>query len=167
MYKLNIKILQDELVNIDRYYDNKPNLVGDAGMDLAFPIQTIVQSEETALIPLGVSAEMIRIRNGFVKPVSYFIVPRSSIYKTPLRMSNSIGVIDSGYRGELMVPVDNDTDDDYMITPGERLFQIILPSLEEFEIQIVDKLSDSTRGSGGFGSTGKWQQLDIVNYQLF
>ena len=70
-------------------------------------------------------------------------------------MSNSIGVIDSGYRGELMVPLDNNTDDDYMISPGERLFQIILPSLEEFEVQIVGELSDSTRGSGGFGSTGK------------
>jgi len=86
---------------------------------------------------------------------SFFIVPRSSIYKTPLRMANSIGVIDSGYRGELMVPVDNPTDDDYMITPGERLFQIILPNLEEFEVEIVDYLSDSERGDGGFGSTGK------------
>jgi len=89
------------------------------------------------------------------KPKSYFIVPRSSIYKTPLRMANSIGVIDSGYRGELMVPVDNMTDEDYYIKPGERLFQIILPSLNEFEVQIVDELSDSERGVGGFGSTGK------------
>ena len=70
-------------------------------------------------------------------------------------MANSIGVIDSGYRGELMVPVDNPTDDDYMIKPGERLFQIILPNLEEFEVEIVDYLSDSERGEGGFGSTGK------------
>ena len=63
--------------------------------------------------------------------------------------------LDGGYRGELMVPVDNPTDDDYMITPGERLFQIILPNLEEFEVEIVDYLSDSERGDGGFGSTGK------------
>ena len=70
-------------------------------------------------------------------------------------MANSIGVIDSGYRGELMVPVDNPTDDDYMIKPGERLFQIILPNLEEFEVEIVDELSETERGDGGFGSTGK------------
>ena len=54
-----------------------------------------------------------------------------------------------------MVPVDNPTDDDYMIKPGERLFQIILPNLEEFEVEIVDYLSDSVRGEDGFGSTGK------------
>ena len=156
MYRLNIKILQDELASIDRYYENKPNMDGDAGMDLPFPIQTIVQSEETALIPLGISAEMRHHSDTYTsKPISYFIVPRSSIYKTPLRMSNSIGVIDSGYRGELMVPLDNNTDDDYMISPGERLFQIIHPTLESFEVQIVDKLSDSKRGSDGFGSTGK------------
>ena len=157
MYRLNIKILNDELENVIRHYEDKPNMDGDAGMDLPFPIQTIVQSEETALIPLGISAEMRHHSDTYTsKPISYFIVPRSSIYKTPLRMSNSIGVIDSGYRGELMVPLDNNTDDDYMISPGERLFQIILPNLEEFEIQIVHELSDSKRGKGGFGSTGKW-----------
>ena len=129
---------------------------GDAGLDLYFPTQQIVQSRETALIPLGISAEMRQyVMLKVNRARSFFIVPRSSIYKTPLRMANSIGVIDSGYRGELMVPVDNPTDDDYMITPGERLFQIILPNLEEFEVEIVDYLSDSERGDGGFGSTGK------------
>ena len=70
-------------------------------------------------------------------------------------MSNSIGVIDSGYRGELKVPVDNNTDDDYYIETGERLFQIIHPALEPFEVEIVDSLSPTERGEGGFGSTGK------------
>ena len=166
-YKLSIKISDDPLSNTQKYYkkwldadgrqrDTPPNLEGDAGMDLYFPTQQIVQSQETVLVPFGISAEMTHhVGLHLSKPKSYFIVPRSSIYKTPLRMANSIGVIDSGYRGELMVPVDNPTDDDYMITPGERLFQIILPNLEEFEVEIVDYLSDSVRGEGGFGSTGK------------
>ena len=156
-YKLSIKISDDPLSNTQKYYkDTPPNLEGDAGLDLYFPTQQIVQANETALIPLGISAEMRQyVMLKVNRARSFFIVPRSSIYKTPLRMSNSIGVIDSGYRGELMVPVDNPTDDDYMITPGERLFQIILPNLEEFEVEIVDYLSDSERGDGGFGSTGK------------
>ena len=151
MLKLKLKILDDGMNSINRYYKVKQNLDGDSGFDLYFPMQTIVQSEETALISMGIAAEMTN--DG--KPQGFYVVPRSSIYKTPLRMSNSIGVIDSGYRGELMVPLDNNTDDDYMISPGERLFQIIHPTLESFEVQIVDKLSDSKRGSDGFGSTGK------------
>ncbi len=151
MVKLKIKILQDDLDNTERYYKTKPNLDGDAGFDLYFPRQAIVMSCETALVKLSIQVEMIS--NG--TPQSFYVVPRSSIYKTPLRMSNSIGVIDSGYRGELMVPIDNNTDDDYMITPGERLFQIIHPSLKPFDVEIVDELSNSKRGSGGFGSTGK------------
>ena len=165
MYKLNIKRLNDDLSDMSKFYEDKPNLSGDAGLDLHFPTQTLVQEKETVLIPLGISAEMVQYdiaKENLVLPSyqnlipkSFFIVPRSSIYKTPLRMANSIGVIDSGYRGELMVPVDNPTDDDYMITPGERLFQIILPNLEEFEVEIVDELSETERGDGGFGSTGK------------
>jgi len=156
MYRLNIKILNNDLDSAGKYYDDTPNMEGDAGLDLPFPSQYIIQSQETVLVPFGISAEMTHhVGLHLSKPKSFFIVPRSSIYKTPLRMANSIGVIDSGYRGELMVPVDNMTDEDYYIKPGERLFQIILPSLNEFEVQIVDELSDSERGDGGFGSTGK------------
>ena len=63
--------------------------------------------------------------------------------------------MDSGYRGEFMVPVDNNSDEDYMITPGDRLFQVVHPLLIPFTTNIVEKLSDSERGEGGFGSTGK------------
>ena len=58
-YKLSIKISDDELSNTQKYYkDTPPNLEGDAGLDLYFPTQMLVQSQETALIPLGISAEM-------------------------------------------------------------------------------------------------------------
>ena len=151
MIKLKLKMIDKYNLGLRKKYGDKKNIDGDAGFDLYFPSETIVESEETVLVPLGVSVEMTN--DG--KPQSFYVVPRSSIYKTPLRMSNSIGVIDSGYRGELKVPVDNNTDDDYYIETGERLFQIIHPALEPFEVEIVDSLSPTERGEGGFGSTGK------------
>ena len=160
MVNLNIKIINE---SVRRYYDTskgwshvrklKPEgYKGDAGFDLYFPEQILICAYETALIPLGIAGEMT---DEYV-PISYYVTPRSSIYKTPLRMSNSIGVMDSGYRGEYMVPVDNNSEEDYMIKPGERLFQVIHPLLIPFTTKIVDRLSKSERGEGGFGSTGKW-----------
>tara|TARA_B100000900_G_C20591082_1_gene721612 strand:+ start:1586 stop:2140 length:555 start_codon:yes stop_codon:yes gene_type:complete len=84
---------------------------------------------------------------------SYYLYPRSSLSKTPLRMSNSTGIIDAGYRGNIIAKVDNISNDEYRIEKGTRLFQICSPSLEEIELEVVDELSDTTRGSGGFGST--------------
>jgi len=149
MVNLNIKILDE---SARRYYEkSEVGYKGDAGFDLYFPEQHLVCAYETALIPLGISGEMT---DEYV-PISYYVTPRSSIYKTPLRMANSIGVMDSGYRGEFKVPVDNNSDEDYMITPGDRLFQVIHPLLIPFTTKIVENLSDSERGEGGFGSTGK------------
>lgn len=87
--------------------------------------------------------------------LSYMLVPRSSIVKTPYRMSNSIGIIDSGYRGNIMAFVDV-LGDGPVVEPkvGERLFQIIRPNLDKFDYEIVSELSQTERGAGGFGSTG-------------
>lgn len=85
---------------------------------------------------------------------SYYLYPRSSISKTPLRMSNSTGIIDAGYRGEIIAKVDNLSSEDYTLKRGARLFQICDASLDPIELDIVDALSDTTRGIGGFGSTG-------------
>ena len=95
------------------------------------------------------------IGQGAFLGTSFQLVPRSSIWRTPLRQSNSIGIIDAGYRGHLMVPVDNISNEDYIIKSGERLFQIVHPSLEPIKVELVDEVSDTERGSGGFGSTGK------------
>ena len=83
------------------------------------------------------------------------IFPRSSISNKNLMLANSIGLIDAGYRGEIMAAVDNRGDKDYMIVPGQRLFQIVHPTLCPFNVGVVDKLSKTDRGDGGFGSTGK------------
>ena len=69
-------------------------------------------------------------------------------------MANSVGIMDAGYRGNYMVPVDNLSDEDFIIEKHTRLFQVVGSNLNSIEVQLVNNLSDSQRGSGGFGSTG-------------
>ena len=149
MIHLKVKILED---GVNHFYKDWNSVHdGDAGVDLYYPDQLIIEPGETTLIKMGIVCEM----NDDYLPVSYMLVPRSSISKTPLRMSNSIGIIDAGYRGEIMAAVDNNSDEDYMVTPGQRLFQIVHPTLYPINVSVVDELSDTDRGDAGFGSTGK------------
>lgn len=84
-----------------------------------------------------------------------FILPRSSIgAKTPLRLSNSVGLIDSSYRGELGVLYDNTSDNDYHIEAGSRIAQLLVMPNDRFQAHAVDILATSDRNDGGFGSTG-------------
>ena len=84
------------------------------------------------------------------------ILPRSSMgTKTTFRLSNSVGLIDSGYRGELGVIYDNTSDIDSFIRKGDRIAQLLVMPSYRFQAKVVDSLEDSDRGEGGFGSTGK------------
>ncbi len=84
-----------------------------------------------------------------------FVLPRSSIgAKTPLRLSNSVGVIDSGYRGEVRALYDNISDEPYQIHKGDRIAQMLVMPSYRFKANVVDSLEDSDRGEAGFGSTG-------------
>lgn len=120
---------------------------GDAGLDLFVIFSQSIQPGETAFIHLNISCE-----NLDNKP--YMLMPRSSISKTPLRLCNSIGLIDTGYRGEIIAAVDNVKDKPYTIEPGQRLFQLVAMDGSPIHYKLVDELSDTSRGSGGFGSTG-------------
>ena len=121
---------------------------GDAGLDLYVLEEINFKGGETNVIKLGITCQP---ENG----KAYYLIPRSSISKTPLRMSNSIGLIDGGYRGEIMAMCDNIKDYDYLVNKGDRLFQIVACDSSIIEFSIVSSLADSTRGIGGFGSTGK------------
>ena len=154
--------LHIEQLNDHNFYGKKVNLDGDAGIDLYFPNSVRIPAGETLLIDFEIKCNLIGIYYAdnittaeYQESESYMLVPRSSIFRTPLRQSNSIGIIDAGYRGHLMVPVDNISNEDYIIKSGERLFQIVHPSLEPIKVELVDEVSDTERGSGGFGSTGK------------
>lgn len=97
--------------------------------------------------------------------VSYWLLPRSSISKTPLRMANSVGLIDSGYRGNIIAKVDlHQKCNDYTLIHGQRLFQIVTGDLTPIsEVKVVESLEESLRGTGGFGSTGwGWSDFNII-----
>ena len=144
--KLYIKVLNDKARN---YYENHGHFhKGDAGLDLYVLEDMEFESGETKLIKLGISCQPEDGR-------AYFLMPRSSISKTSLRMSNSIGLIDGGYRGEIMAYCDNIKGDKYSIKKGERLFQLVAANCSEITYEIKDELGDTSRGAGGFGSTGK------------
>ena len=121
---------------------------GDAGLDLYIIRKQTIKPYESTLIHLGISCENLE-----KKP--YMLMPRSSIAKTPLRLSNSIGLIDAGYRGEIMAAVDNIKNVPFTLEIGQRLFQLVGMDGSEINFELVKNLSASARGSGGFGSTGK------------
>lgn len=134
---------------------------GDSGIDLFFPNEIVVKAKSTQLIDLEVSCEFKKLNSrftassqSFFENKSYFLVPRSSISKTPLRMANSIGIIDAGYRDSLKVAVDNTSDTDFVVKRGTKLFQIISPNLEEINVVLTDTLSSTARGEG-FGSSNR------------
>ena len=135
--------------NSKKYYENHGHFhKGDAGLDLYILENQLFKPFDTKIIKLGISCEP---ENG----IAYYLMPRSSISKTPLRMSNSIGLIDGGYRGEIMASCDNIKDYKYEIKAGERLFQLVASNSTPISYTIVSDLSSSSRGKGGFGSTGK------------
>ena len=143
--KLKIKPLNK---NAQKYYSNHGHFhSGDAGLDLYILETETIKSGETRLIKLGIACEPIDGK-------AYYLFPRSSISKTPLRLANSVGIIDAGYRGNIKAFVDNIKDIPFTIEKGTRLFQICGPYLESISFEIVQDLSNSQRGSGGFGSTG-------------
>jgi len=134
---------------VKRLYENHGHFHdGDAGLDLFIVKEQTINAGDSTLIHLQIACE-----NLDRKP--YLLMPRSSISKTPLRLSNSIGLIDAGYRGEIMAAVDNIKDEAITVTSGQRLFQLVAMDGSPIHYELVDALTETTRGSGGFGSTGK------------
>ena len=144
--KLKIKPFTDHVksmyLNHGQFHD------GDAGLDVYIVEQQTLTAGETALIHLQIACE-----SNDNQP--FLLMPRSSIAKTPLRLCNSIGLIDGGYRGEIMAAVDNIKGEDYTVKPNQRLFQLVAMNGSPISFEIVNELSKSSRGKGGFGSTGK------------
>jgi dUTP pyrophosphatase len=143
--KINIKKLKENAV-IPKYAKNS-----DAGLDLV-ATSIILETSTQITYGLGIALE---IPEGFVG----LVFPRSSIRNTDLTLSNSVGVIDSGYRGELQATFNkkgvNKIDGGHIYMVGDRVAQIIIIPYPPIEFVEVDELSDSERGEGGFGSTGK------------
>jgi len=144
MYKSQIEKYNHSILN-----DPFPN----AGFDLFVPETTTVRSTNSTMISMNVKCEMI---DYYRKPCGFYMFPRSSISKTPLMLANHTGVIDSGYRGFLIGAFRNLSTDDYVVEKNIRLLQICHPALYPVYVIMCDEsdLSNTSRGEGGFGSTG-------------
>jgi dUTP pyrophosphatase len=139
------------------YRDHSQPHEGDAGLDLFNPEEIIIEPNACGVtIDLKIQCEAF-VDESKEKNCWYYLMPRSSISKTPLRMSNSIGVIDAGYRGNIIAKVDNIKNEPYTIKAGTKLFQIVpaivTPDNMSIKFELVNSLSQTTRGNQGFGSS--------------
>ena len=124
---------------------------GAAGMDLCAAIDepVILKPLERTLIPTGIKIE---IEKGYEAQIR----PRSGLsIKHGITLINCVGTIDEDYRGEVCIPVVNLSNEEYTIMPDERIAQMVIAKYEKAKTEVVTELSDTKRGEGGFGSTGK------------
>ena len=174
------KKLEDQKTKFSRGVSGGPDLdsLADSGFDLFVPPASphkesqqekgwvnyrgswYIKPRTTVKIPLGIKLvrkpQDARGRGVGRLTLPYYVYPRSSIYKTPLRLANCTGIIDAGYRGELMAVFDNISDEGYELKPHTRLLQACSPDLMPFCVRTVDEdFNMTTRGEGGLGSTGR------------
>ena len=157
----NTLLIKPENENVKSYYKNHSSYnKGDSGLDLFVPEDIEIKCGETVFVDLQIKCELLDKEN---KNISYYLYPRSSISKTPLILANSVGIIDAGYRGSIKaavkyIPSYDDIKSDegsiYIIKKGTRLFQLCSPDLKELKFKLSNTLSETSRGEGGFGSTG-------------
>lgn len=143
--KVNIKRLTDTAKIPTRQHE------GDAGYDLYADIQepVTIKPHTTEFIHTGIAIEI---------PDGYFgaVFARSGLAsKQGLRPANCVGVCDSRYRGEYMVALHNDSVDTRIVSSGDRIAQLVVIPYLNVEFNEVDELTDTERGDGGFGSTGR------------
>lgn len=129
-------------IEIPKYAKN-----GDAGLDL---IATNISITEL-YVEYGTSLS-IEIPEGYVG----LLFPRSSISKYHLSMANAVGVIDSGYRGEIMARFKRTSNTAYetLYKVGDKVVQLVILPYPKIELELVNELNETERGTGGFGSTG-------------
>lgn len=122
---------------------------GDAGADLKSTVDHVLAAGERALIPTGIK---IAMPDGYVGLVH----PRSGLaVKHGITVLNAPGTIDAGYRGEVMVPLLNTSNEDFSISRGDRIAQLVFQRVEIANFIPVQNLPESSRGETGFGSSGR------------
>jgi dUTP pyrophosphatase len=148
MQQLQVKILDE------RMRDQLPayGTPGSAGLDLRACIDEVIEIApgQTVLIPTGLAI--------YVEDPRYaaFILPRSGLgHKHGIVLGNLVGLIDSDYQGQLMVSTWNRGSTAFKLEPMERLAQLIVMPVQQVELQVVEEFTESSRGAGGFGSTGR------------
>jgi len=125
---------------------------GSAGCDLCACLDTplVIPAGERRVIPTGIAIEIA------APGMAGFVFGRSGLgIRHGIAPSNAVGVIDADYRGELLVGLTNYAEEDYTVQPAERIAQLVLLPVCMAEVVERQTLSDTQRGSGGFGSTGR------------
>ena len=162
-YDLELLIMSTDEEGAAAFYRDEYNRSdSNAGFDL-FSSEDVHVEQTPEFIPFGIVARLLKVHpmpggdsNDYLKIDSHFwLMCRSSIYKTGLIMGNSTGTIDKSYRGELKAPVWSMTANS-QVTRGDRLFQIVAPDMGWIRnIRVVNSMPNTERGVGGFGSTGR------------
>lgn len=140
--KFKFKKLANNIIGI-----KEPALQGDAGYDLFAAEECVVKAKSTASVSTKIAIEL---------PEGYWleIMPKSGLAtKHDIAVHN--GVIDNGYRGEIIIHVYNHGNNDYTFNKNDKVAQAIIRKLHYFDLEEVSELSDTSRGTNGFGSTGK------------
>lgn len=155
MFELNIKVDGDEELK-DLYEKQTKTLNSsysyfhsDSGFDVYLPKDVSIKPGESMMIDLKIKCEP-------KFPGGFYLYPRSSFSKTSLRLKNGVGIVDHNFRGKLAASVENlSQTETFEGKKGERYFQLCHPSLIAMKVNLVDSINTTTRGEGGFGSTGK------------
>jgi dUTP pyrophosphatase len=148
MQKLQVKIIDERMrTQLPQYATH-----GSAGLDLRACLNEPIDIApgQTVLVPTGIAI--------FINDPNYcaMILPRSGLgHKHGIVLGNLVGLIDSDYQGQLMVSTWNRGSTDFRLEPMERLAQLVIVPVLQIEWAIVDEFASSSRGDGGFGSTGK------------
>jgi dUTP pyrophosphatase len=121
----------------------------DAAFDLRSRVEMELPAHRPCLVPTGIFLELPYGYEAQVRPRSGLAIKHS------IGVLNSPGTIDAGYRGEVQVIVINLSDEPFPVHRGDRVAQMVINKLPEVELVVVDELSDTVRGAGGFGSTGR------------
>ena len=150
MKEIEIRIINKEF--IEKFGLPHHATKGSAGMDLrACLTQPLtIQANETKLIPTGIS---VYIKDNSLAAI---ILPRSGLgHKHGLVLGNLVGLIDSDYQGELFVSCWNRNKKDYTIQVGDRIAQLVIVPIIQAQFKVVEAFTQTDRGEGGFGHSGK------------
>jgi dUTP pyrophosphatase len=144
MIEIQIKLLDNDLP-MPRYSHE-----GDAGLDLPSRIDFVLEPGERAMIPTGIAVAIPRGYAGFV-------LPRSGLAaRHGIALVNAPGLVDAGYRGEMaIVMINTDKHESFQIKRGDRIAQLVIQKVVEATTVQVSELDSTSRGDGGFGSTGR------------
>ena len=144
METIKIKIL-DRSIPVLRYAH-----AGDAGLDLYSSINCELKPFERKKIPTGIKISIPQGYAGFIQPRSGLAI------KNGISVANTPGLIDSGYRGEVCAILINlDPKNTFEIKKGDKICQLVIHKVEEVKLETTEDLGETSRGEGGFGSTGK------------